>query len=85
MCESSRDLRSMPSEVGISLGAVQLILANTLGMSKVSARWVRQMLTYDQKRTRLNISRYLLSRYEDNPGDFFEPVLTQDENMDPPL
>ena len=27
------------------------------------------MLTNDQKRTWLDISRYLLSRYEDDPGD----------------
>ena len=38
-------------------------------MSKVSARWVLGMLTDDWKRTRLDISRYLLSRYEDDPGD----------------
>ena len=37
------------------------------------------MLTDDQKRTRLDISRYLLSRYEDDPGDFIEQVVTQDE------
>ena len=34
------------------------------------------MLTDDQKRTWLDISRYLLSRYED---DFMELVVTQDE------
>ena len=79
MCESWRDLHSMPSGVNISLGAVQLILANTLGMSKVSARSVPQMLTHDQKRTRLNISRYLLSGYEDDPGDFLKQFLTKGE------
>ena len=36
-------------------------------------------LTNDQKRTPINISRYLLSRYEDDPGDFIEGVETQDE------
>ena len=48
-------------------------------MSKVSARWVPQMLTDDQKRTQLDMSRYLLSRYEDAPGNFIERVVTQDE------
>ena len=48
-------------------------------MSKVSARWVPRMLTDDQKRTQLNISRYLLSPYEDDPDAFIEPVVTQDE------
>ena len=37
------------------------------------------MLTDDQKRTRLDVSRYILSRYEDDPGDFIEQVVTQDE------
>ena len=46
-------------------------------MSKVSARRVPRMLTDDQKRTLLNISRYLLS--EDDSGDFIERVVAQDE------
>ena len=37
------------------------------------------MLTDDQKRTQLDISRNLLSRYEDDPGDFIERVVTQDK------
>ena len=37
------------------------------------------MLTDDQKRTPLDISRYLLTRYEDDPSNFFEGVVTQDE------
>jgi hypothetical protein len=35
-------------------------------------------LTDDQKRARLDISRYLLSRYEDEP-DFIYRIVTQDE------
>ena len=70
MCDRRRDLRSIASEVGIRFGAVQSRLTNILGMSNVSARWVPQILTDDQKSTRLDISRYLLSRYEDDPCDF---------------
>ena len=40
MCDRRRDLRSIVNEVGISFGAVQSILTDILGMSKVSARWV---------------------------------------------
>ena len=72
-------LPSIASEVGISFGAVQSILTEILGMSKVSARWVPRMLNNDQKRTRLSISRYLLSHYVDDPGDFIQRVVTQDE------
>ena len=71
----------------ISSGAVQLILTHILGMSKVWTRWVPRMLTADQKRTRLDISRYLLSCYEDDPSDFIERVEIQGEtwvhNFDP--
>ena len=37
------------------------------------------MLTDDQKRSLFDISRYLLSRNEDDPGDFIDRVVTQDE------
>jgi histone-lysine N-methyltransferase SETMAR len=47
-------------------------------MSKLSARWAPRQLTDDQKRTKLDISRYLLSRYEDEP-DFIYRIVTKDE------
>ena len=75
-------MRSIASEVGIRLRAVQSILIDILGMSKVSAKWEPRMLTDDQKRIQLDISRYLLSRYEDDPGDLIEQVVTQDETWD---
>ena len=54
--------------MGINFGVVQSILTDILGMSKVSADY--------QKRARLDISRFILSRYE----DFIEQVVTQDES-----
>ena len=56
MCDWRRDLRSIASDAGIRFGAVQSILADILGISKVLANWVPRMLTDDQKRTRLDIS-----------------------------
>ena len=47
-------------------------ITHILGMSKVWARWVPQMLTDNQKSTQLDISRYLLSRFEDDPGNFIK-------------
>ena len=61
----------------MSFGAVQSILTNILGMSKVSGRWVPIMLAEDQKRNRLNISRYLLSHYEEDSEKFMDRVVTQ--------
>ena len=37
------------------------------------------MLTDVQKKAWLDISSYLLSRYEDNPGDLIEWAVAQDE------
>ena len=66
-------------EVRISLGAVQSILTTILSMPKVLARLVPRILTDDQKRTWLYISRYLFSRFGDDPSDFIKRVVTQDE------
>ena len=43
------------------------------------------MLMVDQKRTWPDISRYLLSRYENDPGNFMERVVTQDETWVQPF
>ena len=48
-------------------------------MFKVSAIWVPRILTKDQKKGRLDISKYLLSLYEDEPEEFMCRVVTQDE------
>ena len=79
MCDERRDLWSIASEVGISFWAVQSILTDILGMSKVSARWMPWMVTDDLKSTGLNIFKYRLSFYEVDPSDFIERVVTQDE------
>ena len=42
-------------------------------------RSVLRVLTNDRKRTQLNISSYLLSRYEDDPSNFIKRVVTQDK------
>ena len=80
MCDRRRSLHDIARQIGMSFGAVQSILNNILGMSKVSARWVPIMLTKDHKKSRLDISnKYLLSLYEDNPEEFMHCVVTKDE------
>ena len=63
-CDRRRNLRDIVRQIGISFRAVQCILTNISGMFKVSARWVPRMLTKDQNKNRLDISKYLLSLYE---------------------
>ena len=77
MCDTKQDLRSIASEVSMRFGGSKL--NDRLGMSKFSAIWVPPMLTDDQKMTQLDISRHLLSRYEDDHCNFIERVVTQDE------
>ena len=77
MCDRRRDLRSIGIEVVMSFWTVKSILTYILDISKVSVRWVPRMLTNDQQRTQLDISRHLLSHYEDDPDDFIERVVTQ--------
>ena len=79
MRDTRRNLRDIASGVAISFETVQSILTDIVTMSKVSARWVTRMLTEDQKRSRLDISRYLLSRYEDDPEEFMDRVVIQYE------
>ena len=79
MCDRRQNLQDIASEVGISFGADQSILTDILGMSRVLARLVPRMLTEDQKRSRFDISRYLLSRYEDDPEEFMDWAVTQVE------
>ena len=67
-------MRRIASEVGICLGSVQSILTEILDMSKVLARYMPRILTYDQKRTWLDISWYLVSRYDDDPTIFWSEL-----------
>ena len=72
-------VRHIATTIGISHERVEKILSKELGMTKVSARWVPRLLTPDQKRTRLFMSRENLKRFEADPANFMERFLTQDE------
>jgi histone-lysine N-methyltransferase SETMAR len=65
--------------LGVSHGTIQSILTETLGLHKVSARWVPRMLTMDQKRTRVVTSEALLARFRHNPENFLARFVTMDE------
>ena len=81
MCDRRLDLRDIARQIGISFGIDESIfLIDILGMPKVSARGVPRMLTTDQKESRLDISKYLMSLYEDDPEDFMRRVVTKDES-----
>ena len=64
---------------GISTRSIGRILHEKLGMKKVSARWVPRMLTVDQKRCRHRTCHQLLREFQENPEDFMDRIVTQDE------
>ena len=59
MCDTRRSLHGIERQIGIFFWAVQSILMDILGMSKVSARRIPRMLTKDQGKNRFDISKYL--------------------------
>lgn len=63
----------------IIVGSVHVVLADILGMSKLSARWVPQMLTPDQKVNRLEISRTLLGHFQADTAKILRRFATEDK------
>ena len=57
-------------QIGVRFEPIQSILTDILGLSKLSAGWVSRMSIKDQKKRRLDISKYHLSLYEDDPEEF---------------
>ena len=79
MCDKRRDLQRIASTSGHKFLGSANNSNGYLGYVQGLGRWVPRMLTNDQTRCRLDISKYPLSRYEDDPGDFIDRVVTQDE------
>src|SRR5436190_11375660 len=50
-----------------------------LDMRKLSSRWVPRLLTLDQKRVRMKISRALLAQFRRNKSKFWRRLITVDE------
>lgn len=63
----------------ISFGSIQSIVTDSLGFRKVSARWVPRMLTDENKRRRLEISKRNLEMLQRDPDQFCRRVVTMDE------
>jgi len=51
-------------EVGISSGSVSSILHKSLGLRKVSARWVPHMLMEEQKQKRVHWCHFMLEKFD---------------------
>ena len=87
MCKKVRDLvysdRRIQVEViaqalGISHGSVSTILHDSLGMRKLTARWVPKSLSDEQMATRASVCSALLKRFR-SKDDFHLRLVTVDE------
>ncbi|XP_067687143.1 histone-lysine N-methyltransferase SETMAR-like [Haliotis asinina] len=72
-------LHELEDATGLSYGSIHSILHDNLHMSKVCARWVPRMLSYDMKLSRVSISGAILTRYHANPEDVHFRTVTCDE------
>ncbi|KFD49184.1 hypothetical protein M513_09906 [Trichuris suis] len=72
-------IRKIARMAGISLLSALGVLHETLGLRKLSARWVLKALREEQLVRRVNLSRELLTKIEANETGFFDRVVTGDE------
>nr|XP_033783950.1 histone-lysine N-methyltransferase SETMAR-like [Geotrypetes seraphini] len=79
MVDCRLTLNEIAEAAGISSECVHTILHEYLGMRKLSARWVPRLLTMDQKRVRLDISKTCLERFKHNERDFLRRFVIVDE------
>jgi len=72
-------VREIGETMNMSKERVCHILNQDLGMRKLSACWVPRLLTLDQKRVRMNISKALLTQFRRNKSEFWRRLITVDE------
>jgi histone-lysine N-methyltransferase SETMAR len=65
--------------LGVSVGSVEEILHDHLHLSKLSARWVPKALRDDQKAQRAACAVHFLNKYDADPHDFLDRLVTGDE------
>ena len=66
-------------QMHISEDSVIKILHESLGLNKISSRWIPRLLSPEQKWHRVECSQALLGRYNTKPNDFESRLITGDE------
>ena len=72
-------LREIADTLKISYGSVNAILHEHLSMRKLLSKWVRRLLTVDQKRQRVVDSERCLELFRRNKPNFLRRYVTMDE------
>ncbi|KAF2345576.1 Transposase type 1, partial [Trinorchestia longiramus] len=70
---------SVANTLNISVGSAHKILVDSLGLSKLSARWVPRLLRLDQQESRADLSMEILNKRDENPELFLQRIVTRDE------
>ena len=76
-------VKQIAANAGISAESVDTILHDDLKMRKVSARWVPQMQTDQNKASRVAMCQAMLSRDKGMNSAFFSSIVTMDETWMP--
>ena len=71
--------REVAEDVGISVGSCHAIFSDILGLKRVAAKFVLNLLNFDQKTRRMTIAQEMLNDVNDDPG-FLKKVITGDES-----
>ena len=66
--------------LGMPTSTVHVIISEHLGMHRIVARWVPKLLSDQQKRDRVSLSRDCLARYNTDPAGFLSRIVTGDES-----
>ncbi len=72
-------IKNIAYDSKISEERIFFILTHELQMKKLSARWVPRSLTKENMKNRMNMSMKLLNRFELDPDNFMQRLITQDE------
>jgi len=81
MIEKDRRIttESVADTLNISVGSAHTILVESLGLSKLSARWVPRLLRPDQQQTRVDLSMEILNKWDEDSEAFLQRIVTGDE------
>ena len=72
-------IREVAEDVGISVGSCHAIFSDILGLKRVAAKFVPNLLIFDQKTHRMTIAQEMLNHVNDDP-DLLRKVITGDES-----
>ncbi|KAI6659860.1 hypothetical protein LOD99_14200 [Oopsacas minuta] len=71
-------LRELEERVGMSKATLHSIITEYLEMSRVTARWIPKLISKEQKRERVRVTKELLSRYK-SEKNLLHRIVTGDE------